>query len=88
MDKNEILILALIIWNICVFLIYGLDKYRAIKDGWRIPEKTLLAIAFLAGGPGALAGMYIFRHKTRQAKFRILVPLAVIILAVAVFLSF
>lgn len=67
-----------------VFLIYALDKYKAVRNQWRIPEKTLLALAFAAGGPGALLGMYVIRHKTRDLKFKILVPTVVVIQAVAV----
>lgn len=84
MDKNEIIIVCLAVWNVIVFVIYALDKYKAVRNQWRIPEKTLITLAFAAGGPGALLGMYVIRHKTRDPKFRILVPLAVVIQAVAI----
>jgi len=56
-------------------LVYGVDKLRAKKGGWRIPEKTLLALALLGGGVGAFLGMRLFHHKTRHPKFVRLVPL-------------
>lgn len=58
------------------FLTMGMDKQKARKNAWRIPERTLLLIAFLGGGPGSLIGMYTFRHKTKHTKFILLVPLA------------
>ncbi len=54
----------------------GLDKQKARTKAWRIPERTLLLIAFLGGGPGSLIGMYTFRHKTKHTKFVLLVPIA------------
>lgn len=69
---------AFLIWNGIVFLLYGIDKQRAMADQWRISEKTLLLCAFFLGGAGAGLGMTVFRHKTRQLKFRILIPVAII----------
>ena len=69
----------LIAWNIIVFLMYGLDKYNAIKGNWRISEKNLLISAFLMGGLGAYLGMQVFRHKTKHIKFTFFVPLALIL---------
>ena len=61
------------------FLLFDLDKRRAVRGAWRIPERTLLLSAFLGGAPGALLGMHFFRHKTQKWKFRILVPLALLL---------
>lgn len=69
----------LLVWNIVVFLIYGIDKRSAIKGKWRISEKNLLILAFFMGGFGAFLGMQIFRHKTMHIKFKICVPLAMIV---------
>ena len=60
--------------NLVVFAMYGLDKWKAIHKRWRIPEATLLMGAVF-GVVGALVGMYVFRHKTKKAKFVITVPL-------------
>lgn len=66
----------LIIMNIAGFAVMGIDKRKAVKRAFRIPEKTLLLTAFLGGGIGAMLGMFAFRHKTRHMKFVILLPLA------------
>lgn len=69
----------LLVWNLYVFFLYGTDKRRARRNEWRISEKRLLLSALAFGGAGALAGMKVFRHKTQHMKFRILVPLMMII---------
>jgi uncharacterized membrane protein YsdA (DUF1294 family) len=51
------------------FALFGLDKSRAVQGGWRIPERTLLMIAFLGGWPGAKVAQRGFRHKTRKQPF-------------------
>ena len=63
-----------IIINIVAFVMYGADKYFAKKDMWRISEKALLGIAAIGGAFGAFAGMEVFRHKTKHAKFTVTVP--------------
>lgn len=65
--------------NIIAFLLYGMDKWKAKLGAWRIPEKTLLGVALLGGGLGALLGMQLFRHKTRHLSFRVLIPLFLIL---------
>lgn len=59
--------------NAVSFALYGLDKYKARKEMWRIPEKTLLTFS-LFGPIGAWLGMMQFRHKTQKPMFRYLVP--------------
>ena len=61
------------------FLLFGFDKEKSRRHAWRISERTLLLSAFLGGAPGALFGMRFFRHKTQKLKFRILVPLALLL---------
>lgn len=74
---------GLFIWILCMsvlaFVCYGIDKKRAVKHAWRIRESTLLFLAFAGGAPGAYLGMKVFHHKTKHWKFRILVPLALIL---------
>lgn len=78
-NYRVILLLLVAIWNFVVFILFGIDKFKAIKGKRRIPEKTLLLCSFLLGGVGGLAGMFAFRHKTRHLKFRVLLPVAAVI---------
>lgn len=65
----------LIVINIVTFLVYGIDKHKAKRGKWRIPENMLLTLAVVGGSIGALLGMLAFRHKTKHKKFAIGVPL-------------
>ena len=78
----ESFILPLLAWNIVVMLIYGIDKFQAKTGGRRISERVLLTSAFLLGGWGAMFGMVTFNHKTSKMKFRILVPVSVVLTTV------
>lgn len=60
--------------NLAAFAAMGIDKRRAKRGAWRIPEKTLFLLALAGGSAGALAGMYTFRHKTRHKKFVVGIP--------------
>ncbi len=73
------IIIYLISINIIGFLIMWIDKRKAIKGSWRIPEKTLFIITAIGGGIGTIAGMYIFRHKTKKLNFIIGLPLITIL---------
>ena len=64
-----------IIMNIIGFVLMGIDKRRARKRAFRIPEATLFLIAIIGGSIGSLAGMYAFRHKTRHWYFVYGMPL-------------
>ena len=78
MTLPNYIVLATGIWNIITFLLYGIDKYKAKANSRRISENTLILSAFFMGGLGALMGMAIFRHKTKHLRFKILVPLFLI----------
>lgn len=69
----------LIIWNLIVFFLYGLDKRKAKASSYRISERALLVSSFLFGAIGAILGMNIFRHKTKHLKFRIMIPLFLVL---------
>ncbi len=71
---QTIFLIYIAIANLTAFIMYGIDKRRAIRDQWRIPEKKLLLAALLGGAPGALWGMILFHHKTKKAKFFLTVP--------------
>ena len=84
-SKNMIVCIYLIMINIVGFSIMGIDKKRAKRHQWRIPEKTLFLIAILFGSVGSIAGMYVFRHKTKHPKFVIGMP---VILAAQILVCF
>jgi uncharacterized membrane protein YsdA (DUF1294 family) len=78
MNMKYILIYLLFI-NIIGFLAMGIDKFKAQKGWWRIPEATLMTLCLLGGGIGTIAGMYTFRHKTKKLKFTIGMPTILIV---------
>lgn len=55
------------------------DKIKARRGHWRISEATLMLTATLGGSIGSLAGMYLFRHKTRHSKFTVGIPIILVI---------
>lgn len=65
--------------NFTTWVAFGLDKGRAKAGKWRIPERTLLILAAVGGSVGALAGMLLFRHKTKKAKFVVGVPVLLVL---------
>lgn len=74
--------------NLISFFAMGIDKLKAKKNKWRIPEGTLLLFCFLGGGVGGLLGMSLFRHKTKHTKFIILVPLSIVLwLAAGIYIA-
>lgn len=75
MTPQQIFLLYLAAVNLFTFVIFALDKSRAVHGRWRIPEHTLLLAAFLGGSLGGLAAMYLLHHKTRNPKFYISLPL-------------
>ena len=79
------IIIYFIIINIIGFLAMYIDKQKAKKGKWRIPEKTLLIVALLGGSIGTISGMYLFRHKTKKLKFKLVYLFCFIYL---IFISF
>lgn len=75
----DILLTYLTIINAVGFSFMLVDKRRAQKKRWRIPEATLMGIAAIGGSVGSLAGMYLFRHKTKHPKFTIGIPVILIL---------
>ena len=83
---------ALLVWlagvNVVTFALYGIDKYRAKKGRWRIPERTLLLLPLLGGSVGGILGMAAFHHKTRHWYFRVGLPVMFLLqAALAVYLA-
>ena len=62
---QNIFIIYLIGINLITFIVFGIDKRKAVKHRCRIPEKNLFGLAIVGGSVGALLGMYVWRHKTR-----------------------
>lgn len=72
--------------NLTAFILFGVDKRRAKKGLWRIPEKTLFLSAILGGCPGAILGMKVFHHKTLHKRFRYGLP-AILVLQILLILA-
>ena len=78
------IVIYFIIINLIGFLIMYIDKQKAKKGKWRIPERTLFIVTALGGGIGTIAGMHVFRHKTQKIAFVIGFPLITILEIVSV----
>ena len=71
--------------NILGFLLMGIDKWKARKGAFRIPESTLFIIAVIGGSLGSILGMYTFRHKTRHWYFVYGMPAILLLQLAAIF---
>ena len=80
-------VIFLVAINLAAFIVYGVDKRRAERYMWRIPEKVLILLAVFGGSIGALLGMKTFHHKTRKWYFRFGIP-AILILQIAALVLF
>ena len=80
----QILLVYLLLVNAAGFLLMLVDKIKAKRNLWRIPEATLMGVAAIGGSIGAIAGMNLFRHKTKHAKFYIGLPVILSLQIVAV----
>ncbi|WP_247912404.1 DUF1294 domain-containing protein [Streptococcus sp. oral taxon 431] len=86
MKINQGITFAILIWNLLVFMIYSIDKSKAKRGTWRIPEKYLLSFAFLCGGFGAWLAGVTFHHKTRKWYFKTVWFLGIVTTLVALYL--
>lgn len=85
----ELILLYLILINAAGFVLMLIDKRRAVKNLWRIPERTLLLLALAGGCLGILLGMRLFRHKTQKPVFSIGIPVMFALWVIfAIFLMF
>lgn len=80
------LLVYLIIINALGFLLMLIDKKKAKKNAWRIPERTLIGVAAVGGSLGCMCGMYLFRHKTRHPKFSVGLPVLFAVQAVLLYI--
>ena len=90
MTAKEWFLLYVLIVNFAAFCLFGVDKWKAVKHRYRIPERALFAVALAGGSFGARLGMSLFCHKTRKRRFVIGVPLiflaqCILVLAYAYF---
>ena len=76
---TQLIIIYLIAINVITFLVYGIDKWKAKRSKWRIPEATLLGLAVIGGSIGAWLGMKVWHHKTMHKKFKFGLPVIIII---------
>ncbi|WP_292468005.1 DUF1294 domain-containing protein [Methanolobus sp.] len=87
MDTSFIFFTYLMLVNLAGFAIMGIDKKKAKKNEYRIPEKTLFMWAIVGGSIGSIIGMYFFRHKTRHLSFQIGMPL-ILLVQIYIFIRF
>ncbi|MBQ4537128.1 MAG: DUF1294 domain-containing protein [Lachnospiraceae bacterium] len=78
-----IALVYLVIVNIVGFVMMGIDKKKAIRGAWRIPEASLFLVALIGGSIGSILGMQTFRHKTKHWYFKYGMP-AILLLQVAI----
>ena len=71
---DYVVVTYLVIINLIGFIIMGVDKSKAKKGGWRIPEKTFFLVSLAGGGLGSWIGMYTYRHKTKHWYFVVGIP--------------
>ena len=71
----KVVLIYMAVMSIIAFAVFGLDKYKARHNRWRIRERTLFLLALLGGAPGAYLGMKVFHHKTLHKNFKIGIPL-------------
>jgi uncharacterized membrane protein YsdA (DUF1294 family) len=84
----KLLLIYLIVVNIICLTLFGLDKQRAKRGTWRVRERDLFLAAIVGGSLGAWLGMYLFRHKTQNWKFKFGIPLIILLqLSLVIYLN-
>lgn len=78
MDTITLILLYIGLVNVFAFILYGIDKLKAPKSKWRVPESTLIGIAIIGGSIGAWSGMKVWHHKTLHKKFKYGIPLILV----------
>lgn len=88
----KIIVVLVVLWNLWVFLLMGVDKFKAKHSKRRIAERTLLLSALAFGAVGGIVGMHLFHHKTLHKRFRYGFPamlvLHLLVVAGVVYLTF
>ena len=83
MGVLKYILIYLAVVNLVGFCIMGIDKLKAKRHAWRIPEAALFAVAIFGGSIGSIIGMYTFRHKTKHMSFVIGMPVILVLQIVA-----
>ncbi len=87
MDVITLLLFYFAATNLIGFALMGIDKYKAKKRAFRIPEATLFIVAIIGGSIGSIIGMYAFHHKTRHRRFVYGMPFILIVqIALVIFI--
>ena len=76
-EMMKVFLIYLMVINVVTFFTYGIDKWKAKRSKWRIPESTLLVMALMGGSIGAWFGMKVWHHKTMHKKFKYGVPVII-----------
>ena len=76
---TKLILTYLVIIHIAAFIAFGIDKWRAQNNAWRIPETTLFLLAIIGGSIGAEIGMHVWHHKTRHLSFIIGIPIILLL---------
>ena len=84
----DIALQYLAVINVATFFTYGLDKWKAKRSKWRIREAALLTLAVLGGSIGAWLGMKVWHHKTQHKKFKVGIPIIIIVQAIIIWYFF
>ncbi len=79
MNAKVCLFSYLILVNLYTWILFGIDKWKALNGQWRIPEKVLFFTSLAGGSLGALVGMKMFHHKTKKKRFSIGIPVFLVI---------
>lgn len=82
------LITYVVLINLTGFCLMGIDKRKAVKGAFRIPEATLFLVALIGGSIGSIAGMYTFQHKTRHFTFVYGMPAILILQVILIILLY
>lgn len=86
MNAITLIVIYFTIINCISFIVMGVDKHKARKRAWRIPESTLFVLALIGGSLGSIVGMHLFHHKTRHWYFLYGMPAILIIQVLLVLL--
>ena len=85
---NRVIVIYAAAINIAAFAAYGIDKQKAKRNNWRTPERVLIMLAVIGGSIGSLAGMIVFRHKTKKPKFYVGIPVILLIQIILIVLLY